>query len=77
MYIMGLDTLRFIKEIGMNYKIRDLETKIIALLNSEPDVPIDAKRLILINIYNLVVKEADKIILLETGGEENVTVREN
>lgn len=75
MYIMGLDTLRFIKEIGMNYKIRDLETKIIALLNSEPDVPIDAKRLILINIYNLVVKEADKIILLETGGgEENVTV---
>jgi hypothetical protein len=74
---MGLDTLRFIKEIGMNYKIRDLETKIIALLNSEPDVPIDAKRLILINIYNLVVKEADKIILLETGGEENVTVREN
>ncbi len=62
----------------MNYKIRDLETKIIALLNSEPDVPIDAKRLILINIYNLVVKEADKIILLETGGgEENVTVREN
>ena len=55
----------------MNKKIRDLETKIIALLNSEPEVQIEVKRLIISNIYSLVSKEADKIILLEMGGNGN------
>ena len=56
----------------MNKKIRELEDKIIATLN-ESDVPIEAKRLIIANVLNLVMKEADKVIAYEIqeGGNKN------
>ena len=49
----------------INRDIRELEDNIIALLNAS-DVPIEAKRLIVSNIYNLVTKEADKAIIFES-----------
>ena len=48
----------------MNYKIRKLEDDIIATLNSS-DAPMEAKRLILENVLNLINKEADSIIKFE------------
>ena len=48
----------------MNTKIRMLEDQIVALLNGS-DVPIEAKRLILADIQNLVTKKADQVIKQE------------
>lgn len=48
----------------MNTKMRALEDDIISLLNGS-DVPIEAKRLILTDILNLVTKKADEIISQE------------
>ena len=48
----------------MNYKMRDLEDNVISLLNAS-DVPIEAKRLIVQNVLNLITKQADKIIVEE------------
>ncbi len=47
-----------------NYKIRDLEDKLIDTLNSS-DVAIEAKRLIVQNLLNMVTKQADTRITLE------------
>ena len=47
-----------------NYKIRDLEDKMIDTLNSS-DVAIEAKRLIVQNILNMVTKQADARITME------------
>ena len=49
---------------SMNTKIRLLEDQIVALLNGS-DVPIEAKRLILADIQNLVTKKADQVIKQE------------
>lgn len=48
----------------MNTKMRALEDEIISLLNGS-EVPIEAKRLILTDILNLVTKKADEIISQE------------
>lgn len=48
----------------MNTKMRALEDDIISLLNGS-EVPIEAKRLILTDILNLVTKKADEIISQE------------
>jgi len=47
-----------------NYKIRDLEDKMIDTLNSS-DVAIEAKRLIVQNLLNMVTKQADARITME------------
>lgn len=47
-----------------NYKIRDLEDKMIDTLNSS-DVAIEAKRLIIQNLLNMVTKQADARITME------------
>ena len=47
-----------------NYKIRDLEDKMIDLLNSS-DIVVEAKRLILQNLLNMVTKQADSRITME------------
>lgn len=49
----------------INTKIRQLEDSIIQLLN-ESDVPIEAKRFVLLHLTHLVEKEADKAILNES-----------
>lgn len=48
----------------MNFKIRELEDKIIAMLNAS-DIPIEAKRLILADLLNIVTNESTKIIAME------------
>ena len=48
----------------MNTKIRDLEDRIVALLN-DSDVPIEAKKLIVADVYHIVSREADKVIMFE------------
>lgn len=48
----------------MNYKIRNLEDNVISLMNAS-DVPIEAKRLIIQNVLNLITKQADKVIVEE------------
>lgn len=48
----------------MNYKMRDLEDRVIGQLNAS-DIPIEAKRLIIQNVLNLITKQADKVILEE------------
>lgn len=53
----------------MNSKIRQLEDDLINLINSS-DIPIEAKRLIVSNIYHLTMKEADKAILKERYEEQ-------
>ena len=52
----------------MNTKMRALEDDIISLLNGS-EVPIEAKRLILTDILNLVTKKADEIIAQEIKAE--------
>ena len=47
-----------------NYKIRDLEDKLIDTLNSS-DVAIEVKRLIVQNLLNLITKQADAKITME------------
>ena len=48
----------------MNYKIRKLQDDIIAMLNAS-DIPIEAKRLILADLLNIVTNESTKIIAME------------
>ena len=52
-------------DIPINFKIRSLEDRIIELLNSETEVPMEAKRLIIADILQLVTKQADKEIAME------------
>lgn len=47
-----------------NYKIRDLEDKMIDTLNSS-DVAIEVKRLIVQNLLNIITKQADARITME------------
>lgn len=47
-----------------NYKIRDLEDKMIDTLNMS-DVAIEVKRLIVQNLLNMVTKQADVRITME------------
>lgn len=47
-----------------NYKIRDLEDKMIDTLNMS-DVAIEVKRLIIQNLLNMVTKQADARITME------------
>lgn len=48
----------------MNSKIRQLEDTLINVLNSS-EVEIEVKRLVVGNIYHLIEKKADEIILKE------------
>lgn len=52
----------------MNTKIRLLEDQIVKALNGS-DVPIEAKRLILADLLNIVTKKADEIIAQEIKAE--------
>ena len=58
----------------MNRQIRQLEDDIISVLNGY-DLPIEVKRLVLVNVCNLAEKEADKAIsseiIVEHGELEN------
>ena len=56
----------------MNLKIRLLEDSILNLIN-ESDLPIEIKRLVVSDIFNLVVKQADKEVKEEYSAqtEEN------
>ena len=53
---------------AVNTKIRMLEDQIVAALNGS-DVPIEAKRLILSDLLNIVTKKADEIIAQEIKAE--------
>ena len=53
---------------AVNRKIRMLEDQIVAALNGS-DVPIEAKRLILSDLLNIVTKKADEIIAQEIKAE--------
>jgi len=55
----------------MNYEIRKLEDDIISILNSS-GVPIEAKRLIISDILNIVTKKADEIISQEITAQKEV-----
>lgn len=48
----------------MNFEIRKLEDEIISILNAS-GAPIEAKRLILTDLLNVVTKKADEIISQE------------
>ena len=56
----------------MNAKIRQFEDSILNLIN-ESDLPMEVKRLVITDIYNLVLKQADKEVLAEL----NVQMEEN
>lgn len=64
----------------MNFKIRKLKDDLISVLNAS-DVPIEAKRLILAEIGDIVLKKSDEIIALEIQfmkeEQENVSVHKN
>ena len=57
----------------MNRQIRQLEDDIISTLNGS-DIPIEAKRLILADVLNLVTKQADKEISLEIRNDYQTIV---
>ena len=48
----------------MNLEIRKLEDNLISVLNGS-NIPIEAKRYVVLNVLHLVEKEADKAILAE------------
>ena len=50
----------------MNLKIRTLEDGIIELVNNS-DLPTEVKRLILSDVLNLVIKQADKEVIAEVA----------
>ena len=50
----------------MNLKIRTLEDDIIKLINNS-DVSTEIKRLILSDVLNLVIKQADKEVIAEVA----------
>ena len=58
----------------MNGKIRELEDRMIDLVNSY-DLPVEVKRLVAGNIYHLLTREADKVIISEMN--ENKEVKSN
>ena len=64
----------------MNYQIRKLKDDLIETLNAS-DVPIEAKRLILSEISDIVLKKANELIAVEIRimkeEQENVSVHEN
>lgn len=59
----------------MNTKIRELEDNILAVINAS-DAPIEAKRLIVANIYNSLEKEADKVIRFEVRASKKEEVND-
>lgn len=52
----------------MNSKIRQLEDDLVSILNAS-DLPIEAKRLVVGNIYHATEKAADKAITTEKYDE--------
>jgi len=54
----------------MNKEIRQLQDDLISLLNGSP-IPIEVKRLILVNTLALAEKEADKAIMSELTVKES------
>ena len=56
----------------MNREIRQLGDDLINVLNSS-NVPVEAKRLVVLNIVSLLEKEADRAILAEI--KETITER--
>lgn len=57
----------------MNLKIRHLEDNILNMIN-ESDLPMEVKRLILSDVFNLVLKQSDKEVaaeILSANAEEN------
>ena len=57
----------------MNAEIRRFEDSILNLIN-ESDLPIEVKRLVIADIFNLVVKQSDKEVIAELSAqtEENI-----
>lgn len=58
----------------MNLKIRQFEDSILNMIN-ESDLPIEVKRLVIADIFNLVVKQSDKEVaaeILSAKAEENI-----
>ncbi len=52
----------------MNVKIRHFEDSILNLINAS-DLPMEVKRLVITDIYNLVLKQADKEVLNELSAQ--------
>ncbi len=52
----------------MNFKIRLFEDTILNLIN-ETDLPMEIKRLVISDIFNLVVKQADKEVKEELSAQ--------
>lgn len=52
----------------MNFKIRLFEDSILNLIN-ESDLPMEIKRLVVSDIFNLVVKQADKEVKEELSAQ--------
>lgn len=58
----------------MNVKIRQFEDGILNMIN-ESDLPIEVKRLVVADIFNLVLKQSDKEVaneILSAKAEENI-----
>ena len=58
----------------MNLKIRQFEDSILNMIN-ESDLPMEVKRLVLSDVFNLILKQSDKEVaaeILSAKAEENV-----
>ena len=58
----------------MNFKIRQFEDSILNMIN-ESDLPMEVKRLVIADIFNLVIKQSDKEVaaeILSAKAEENI-----
>lgn len=56
----------------MNLKIRNLEDTIIDAINAS-DLPIEVKRLIVSDVLNLVIRQADKEVINEVSNNAEST----
>lgn len=58
----------------MNLKIRQLEDSILNMIN-DSDLPIEIKRLVIADIFNLVIRQSDREVAAEklsAKAEENI-----
>ena len=56
----------------LNLKIRNLEDTIIDAINAS-DLPIEVKRLVVSEVLNLVIKQADKEVIQEMTNAESAS----
>ena len=60
------------EQIGINLQIRSMENNIVQSLDQFPDVPIEAKRVVLEKIYEKILRDSDIVTKQEMAEYEKI-----